>query len=190
MERMTKIYFVRHAQPDYNNHNDMLRELSPKGLEDRKKVTDFLSDKSIDIVLSSPFKRSRDTVGDFAEKYGFKIITVDDFRERRINSGWIEDFAAFTKKQWEDFDYKLSDGECLNEVQVRNISALKQTLKKYPGKKLVIGSHGTALSTIINYYNNSFGYKDFERIRNLMPWIVEMDFDDVGNCKNITEHLI
>ncbi len=37
---MTKIYFVRHAQPNYNNHDDRLRELTPKGLEDRKKVTD------------------------------------------------------------------------------------------------------------------------------------------------------
>ena len=37
---MTKIYFVRHAQPNYNNHDARLRELTPKGLEDRKKVTD------------------------------------------------------------------------------------------------------------------------------------------------------
>ena len=187
---MTKIFFIRHAQPDYSNHNDELRELSPKGLADRKKVTDFLSDKSIDIVLSSPFKRAVDTVADFAEKYGFSIQIVEGFRERKVDSCWIEDFAAFTKKQWEDFDYKLSDGECLKEVQCRNITALKETLKKYPEKRIVIGSHGTALSTIINYYNNSFGYKDFERIKNIMPWIVEMDFNENGNCTEIKEHFI
>ena len=47
----TIVYFVRHAQPNYENHDDMLRELSAKGLQDRKLVTDFLKDKEIDLVL-------------------------------------------------------------------------------------------------------------------------------------------
>lgn len=44
------------------------------------------------------------------------------------------------------------------------------------GKKIIIGSHGTAVSTIINYYYNSFGYDDFVSIKNLMPWIVKFIF--------------
>jgi 2,3-bisphosphoglycerate-dependent phosphoglycerate mutase len=175
---MTRVYFVRHAEPNYDNHDDMLRELSPKGMEDRKLVTAFLSDKNIDVVLSSPFKRAVDTVADFAEKEGLPIETIEDFRERRVDSCWIEDFNAFAKKQWSDFDYKLSDGECLGEVQSRNITALNTVLDKYPGKNIVIGSHGTALSTIINYYDSSFGYDDFEKIRFVMPWIVEFVFDN------------
>ena len=59
---MTQLYFVRHAQPLYRNHDDAGRELSPKGLEDRKLVTAFLMDKSIDAVLSSPYARAADTV--------------------------------------------------------------------------------------------------------------------------------
>ena len=39
---MTTIYFVRHAEPNYENHNDMLRELSSKGLMDRELVTNYL----------------------------------------------------------------------------------------------------------------------------------------------------
>ena len=50
---MTKVYFVRHAEPNYNNHNDALRELSSKGMKDRKLVTKFLVDKHIDVVLSA-----------------------------------------------------------------------------------------------------------------------------------------
>ena len=182
---MTKVYFVRHAEPNYDNHDDMLRELSARGKEDRKRVTAFLMDKKIDVVLSSPFKRAVDTVKDFADSKGMTVETVNDFRERKVDSCWIEDFAAFSKKQWIDFSYKLSDGECLKEVQERNINALKDVLNKYPGKNIVIGSHGTALSTVINYYDHSFGYEDFDKIRFVMPWIVEFDFDDSRNCVNI-----
>ncbi len=174
---MTTIYFVRHAQPNYENHDDMSRELSAKGLADRKLVTKFLSDKQVDIVLSSPFKRAVDTVCDCAEINGITIETIDDFRERKVDSGWIEDFSAFCKAQWEDFHYKLSDGECLQEVQDRNIKALNEVLVTYKDKVIVIGTHGTALSTIINYYDNSFGHAEFEKIKTLMPWVVKMTFD-------------
>ncbi|WMC92539.1 histidine phosphatase family protein [Kineothrix sp. MB12-C1] len=175
---MTGVYFVRHAEPNYMNHNDELRELTEKGLSDRKLVTDFLKDKSIDVVLSSPYKRSIDTVKDFADKYGHQVVTVSDFRERKIDSVWIDDFTAFCQRQWIDFDYKLTDGETLREVQARNINALKWVLKEYRNKNIVVGSHGTALSTIINYYDASFGYSSFNNIKGLMPWIVKFTFEE------------
>ena len=83
----TNVYFIRHAEPNYDNHDDMTRELSEKGLKDRVLVTEFLKDKQIDAVLSSPFKRAVDTVRDFAEKSGLEIEVVEDFRERRIDIG-------------------------------------------------------------------------------------------------------
>jgi len=184
---MTKVYFVRHAQPNYENHDDMLRELTAKGLEDRKLVTRFLSDKNVDVVLSSPFQRSIDTVRHFADTNGLEIGIVEDFRERRIDSVWIEDFNGFCQKQWEDFNYKLSDGESLLEVQKRNIAALHKVLTEYVGKTIVVGSHGTALSTIINYYDKSFGYAEFEKIRGLMPWVVEFKFDGM-ECVGIKQY--
>lgn len=173
---MTHLYFVRHAEPNFDNHNDRSRELSKKGLEDRKLVTKYLSDRSVDAVISSPFKRAIDTVSDFAKTYGYEIEVVDDFRERKVDSCWIEDFYGFSKKQWEDFDFKLSDGETLRETQNRNIRAVNQILEHYNGKTVVIGSHGTALCTIINYFRRDFGFKEFERIRTLMPWIVCLSF--------------
>lgn len=173
---MTTVYFVRHAEPNYSNHDDMSRELSPKGLEDRKLVTKFLSDKNVDVVLSSPFKRAVDTIRDFAETNGLEIGIVEEFRERKIDSVWIEDFHGFCKAQWADFNYKLSDGECLGEVQKRNIAALNNVIEEHSGKTIVVGSHGTALSTIINYYEKNFGHAEFEKIRGLMPWVVEFRF--------------
>ena len=49
---MTTVYFVRHAQPNYSNHDDLSRELTEKGLRDCALVTEFLSDKDITAVLS------------------------------------------------------------------------------------------------------------------------------------------
>ena len=174
---MTTIYFIRHAEPDYANRDDRERPLTQKGQEDSKLVTHYLRDKNIDIVLSSPYMRAVATVKDFADSYGHEIHTIEDFRERKIDSVWIEDFNKFAEMQWIDFDYKLSDGECLQEVQSRNINALMQVLKVYRDKSIVIGSHGTAISTIISYFDKTYGFDDFQRIRHIMPWIVKMFFE-------------
>ena len=61
-------------------------------MEDRKLVTKFLVDKHIDVVLSSPYKRAIDTVKDFADSYCKEINIIYDFRERKVESDWIEDF--------------------------------------------------------------------------------------------------
>jgi len=90
---MTNVYFVRHAEPDYNVRDDFAR------------LSSYLSDKDIHVVISSPYLRAIDTVKDFAGEVGLDIKIVDDFRERKVGNVWIEDFNSFAKKQWEDFDY-------------------------------------------------------------------------------------
>lgn len=183
---ITNIYFVRHAEPDYSIHDDEKRPLSNKGELDAQKVADFFKDKSIEVVLSSPYKRALDTVKPLAENFGLRIETIYEFRERKVDDCWVEDFIDFSKKQWENFNYKLSNGESLFEVQSRNITALKATLKKYAGKNIIVGSHGTSLSTIINYYDPNYSYDDFERIISIMPWIVKFTFEN-NALKSIIE---
>lgn len=181
---MTEVYFVRHAEPDYSIHDDRIRPLTEKGMIDRQLVTQFLQTQGIEHVYSSPFKRAIDTIKDYADKNNLTIKYIEDFKERKIDSVWIEDYKAFSKNQWDNFNYKFNDGECLKEVQDRNIKALNELLIKHKNNKIAIGSHGTALCTIINYYDPSFGYKQFESVKILMPWIVKFTFEGQV-CNNI-----
>ncbi len=173
---MTNIYFVRHCEPDFSIHEDLIRPLTQKGQEDSKKVEKVLKNKEIDAIYSSPYKRAIDTVRKLANTLNLEVKTKDDLRERTIADQWIDDFNEFVKCQWDDFEYKLSKGECLRQVQERNITALKEILNENKGKNVVIGTHGTALSTILNYYNKTFGYEEFNRIKSIMPWIIVMEF--------------
>jgi len=178
---MTIVYFIRHAESDISVKDGRIRPLTEKGLADCHLVTDYLEDKNINIVLSSPFKRAIDTVSDFAVKNNLEIQIIEDFRERKSDSGLNRhniNFLSFIEQQWNDFSYTLSDGECLDEVQKRNIKALEKVLIQYKGKNIAIGTHGTALSTIINYYDNTYGFNDFKAMVDIMPWIVKMSFDD------------
>ncbi|MBQ5782791.1 MAG: histidine phosphatase family protein [Oscillospiraceae bacterium] len=180
---MTTLYFIRHAEPNYDNPDDMTRELTENGLRDRYKAKDFLADCGIDLVLSSPYKRSVDTVRPIADAIGQQEIeTYYDLRERTVCDEWLYCFDDYAKNQWSDFSYKLEGGECLGEVQARNVAAINEILKKYGGRTIAIGSHGTALSTIIHHYSGGrWGFDDFQRIKKVMPFIVKLVFEG-ENC--------
>lgn len=184
---MTNIYFIRHAQSDTSIRDGRIRPLTEKGMKDRTLVTEFLKDKNIDVVFSSPFKRAIDTISDFAHQNGFDIELIENFRERKSDIDFSREtfgFDTFMERQWADFTYTFSDGECLSVVQNRNIAALEKILKKHEDKNIVIGTHGTALSTIINYYDRTYGFKDFMAMVNILPWVVKMSFSK-NNCVKI-----
>lgn len=173
----TIVYFVRHAKSDFSVKDEKFRPLTVQGFEDTKLVTEFLKDKNVTKIYSSPYKRTMDTLKDFSEMIGLPINEIDAFRERYVGT-WIEDFKAFSNQQWNDFTHKLENGESLGETQNRNIAALMELLKQNKGRTIAIGTHGTALSTIINYYKPHFLSDDFYRIIDKMPWIVCFTFED------------
>ena len=176
----TQLYFVRHAQPNYENHDDKSRELTPKGWADRQRVAALLRDKGISAVYASDFKRAIDTVSALAEELGLPVETDPDFRERKVGDMWLEDFDSYVQRQWADFDYALPHGESLAQTQRRNVAALQRLLEKHPGQSVAIGSHGTALCCLLRHFVPDIGYQDFRRIQAICPWVVRLDFGPEG----------
>jgi 2,3-bisphosphoglycerate-dependent phosphoglycerate mutase len=176
---MTSVYFVRHAQPDISCEDDRTRPLTPVGLADRKKVTELLAKIPIDCFFSSPYKRSIDTILDCANAFGLDIHTDERFRERQVGeNGYGLDLL---KRRWSDFSFCEEGGETLGSVQKRNIEALNEVLLAHRDRNIVIGTHGTALSTIMNFYDPSYGLDFFMRIWHCMPCVIRLDFDETRN---------
>jgi 2,3-bisphosphoglycerate-dependent phosphoglycerate mutase len=170
---MTSIFFVRHAQPSENWEDDRTKPLTEIGMEDSKRVTVTLEKSDINFFYSSPYKRSMDTILDCANNYNMIIHIDERFRERKlgIKSG------EFLEKRWNDFSFYEENGENLASLQQRNIEALTEILNQHSNKNIVIGTHGTALSTILNFYDPSFRCDGFKRIWLSMPYIIRLDFD-------------
>lgn len=182
---MTKVYFVRHTKPQHDWEDDRTRPLTEEGKKDSKIVLDFLKDRNIDVFYCSPYKRSMDTIAETAAFFGKEIITDERLREREKGLGG-NNFGMF-QKRWADHNYHEEGGESIAMVQNRNMEALNRILEDNPDKIIVIGTHGTALSTILNYYDRSFGCDDFLRIIDWMPYIIELDFEG-EKCVGKYEH--
>ncbi len=174
---MTTIYFVRHARTDYTVKDEVNRPLTYEGRESALRIKEFFSEIEIDAIYSSPYKRTVDTIKPYAESVCKEIKLVNDLREREIGC-WVEDFDEFSYNQWHDFNYKLSKGESLQEVQDRNILKINSILRLHSNKSIAISTHGTALASILNYYDESFLYEGFQSIRHKMPLIMIAQFRD------------
>lgn len=172
---MTKIYFVRHAQPEHAWEDDRTRPLTGEGKRDSNIVFEFLKDKHIDAFYSSPYKRSMDTIADSADFFDKDIITDEDLRERE--KGENGNNHGMFRKRWDNHNYHEEGGESIAMVQKRNMRALTEILRDNIDKEVVVGTHGTALSTILNFYDKSFGCDDFLRIIDWMPYVIELDFE-------------
>lgn len=183
-KQFTKVYFVRHAQAE-QSEDDRTRPLTAEGEKDSGIVPELLKDKEISVFYCSPYRRSLDTIRLCAEQYHMEIHVDERLRERTV--GVDGHSYKSLHKRWEDFHYHEENGESLAMVQERNMEALREILAKHKGENIVIGTHGTALSTILAYYQPDLGCKDFLRITAWMPNVVELDFEG-QELRDIVEH--
>ncbi len=173
---MTHIYFVRHAQPDYRSGDNRTFHLSDEGMQDRYNALDVLKNVKFDRAVSSPYTRSIETIMPLVRQQGLEL-TLDERLRERDNAGGSSNSHEMFRKRWGDHDFHEENGESIRSTQERNVAALNDILTEYEGEDVLVGTHGTALSTIINYYHPEFGFEQFLRIIDFMPYVVRFDFD-------------
>lgn len=62
-------------------------------------------------------------------------------------------------------DYKLPKGESIRDTQQRALTALNEILIQNQSKILLIGTHGTFLSALINHYDSTFKYNEWAQMK-------------------------
>lgn len=156
---MTIVYLVRHSKPLKVNNNHTKDSLQ---IQNEKKILssegEALAEKhfsneifnNIDCVYSSNYIRAISTAKYVAEKNNIEINIIDDLGERKFGiNTWDELPNNFERKQFLDEDYKIVGGESQREVRKRMKSAIMQILNENREKKIVIVSHGTAISFLL-----------------------------------------
>lgn len=161
---MTTLYILRHSQPlrnslgEYNsNEFEQIRNekniLSVLGEERAKKISEKQELKNIDILYSSHYVRSMSTAKYIAEQNNIKLNVDERLGERKFGVNSMNELPKdFFEHQFFDWDYKIDNGESLNEVFKRMQEVLEKILKENQGKNIAIVSHGTALSVMLKKY--------------------------------------
>lgn len=167
----TNLYFVRHAHSAYTP-DEAARPLSEKGLEDACKVAQLLNEESIDHIISSPYKRAIQTIEGIS---GTGIELVDEFKERRLSGGRVEDFDAAIQKVWQNENFAWPGGESNVEAQKRGVKKTLELLQIHAGKNIAIGTHGNIMVLIMNYFDPAHDFQFWDTLT--MPDIYKLNFE-------------
>jgi len=161
MKKNYSIYLFRHGQTYYNRRKIFTgwkdSALTPKGIQDAKRVAVKLKNKRIDVAFQTRMSRSKETL-----KYVLnchpecrKVITDDRMIERSYGKLEGRSHRAFIKRHGKKlFDayhrsYGISppNGESIRAVEKRVSSFIKDLVKMMKKEKVnvAISAHGNSM---------------------------------------------
>ena len=161
---MTTIYLIRHSKPLKVN-NDLNKDelqiqnekscLSIEGEEIAKEKLNNNELENIDVLYSSNYVRAIQTAKYLANKNNLEINVISDLGERKFGiKSWDEKPVDFERKQFLDENYKIGDGESQKEVRKRMNDVIMNIVTNNKDKRIVIISHGTAISYLLKNWCN------------------------------------
>ena len=205
---MKTIYLIRHSAPfveidNYVGNDNVLWSefnknmiLSPKGEENAKKLCNVDELKEINKIYASNSSRAIETAKYLAESNNIRIKLDERINEREFGVEYIKDLPSdFTKLSFEDKNFKVNNGESLNEVDNRLKSFINDLLDN-DSNKIAIVMHGIIL---LSYLKNICNHFEFDgRNFNIKyndnvvldgtpknPSIYKIEFDDNKNVINV-----
>ncbi|MCM3388325.1 histidine phosphatase family protein [Ureibacillus chungkukjangi] len=188
---LTNLYLVRHAHSTYSP-DELGRPLSQRGFIDAEKIMKLFENKEIDIIISSPYKRAIQTVEGIANFREKVVLLEENFKERTLSIGAVEDFEAAITKVWVEPTFSWSGGESNMDAQKRGVKALKNLLTTCEGKNVVIGTHGNLMTLILNHFDKNYDFNFWKTLD--MPDIYKLTFEyqelkEVKRIWNRTENI-
>ena len=166
-------YFIRHAHFNYTP-DEINRPLSDKGLESLAQL-DFLADKPITAIYSSPYQRAIQTVEPLAQMLKIAIQTDKRLIERRLSSQAIadRDFEQCLMKLWSQPTFSLVSGESNQQAQQRALALLHELESKHRNEEIIISSHGNLICILLIAFDPSIDYNFWRNLS--MPDVLVLD---------------
>lgn len=199
-----KIILVRHGKTIYNQENRYQGQsdvpLNREGINQARALRRKFKNEKIDIIFTSDLLRAVQTAEEIAKDRNIKIIK--DKRLREINYGIFEGlnveeikakYAKVLQNWWDNpLKTKIPEGETVKELEKRVSQFLKDILRKYKNKNIIVVSHsGPLRMLILKSLNFPLTIIRSIRIDNSSVSILEIDKNSraVLTLLNDTSHL-
>ena len=159
-----RLILVRHGQTEWNQlgriHGRTDIPLNDTGIMQARAAGEWLSQRRIDAVYSSPMQRAFDTATEIARPHGLPVISLDDIIE--IDFGlWEKKTADELKKlypeYWNDWSWHLDEDKSANmqaESAYTILNRVKRALNSIfeentAGSTAVVVSHTMPIKLIM-----------------------------------------
>lgn len=153
-----RLILIRHGQSIANVkgiwQGQLEFPLSTQGLQEAKRIGEWLAEEEIDLIYSSDLGRAKHTAEEIARHHQLEVLTTKLLREMNLGR-----FQGLTRAQIKekypelvDIDWlrsDLDDVEQIDQLMDRGLSLIEEWVKNHYGKKVVAVSHGGFIGTLL-----------------------------------------
>jgi len=172
---MKRIYLVRHCKADGQEPD---AHLTDEGKIQAAWLSEFLSDKDIGYIISSPFERAVSSIRPFSETVKKEIHIDNRLSERMLSQYHMPDWMERLKETYLDLDLKFEGGESSREAMERGIDLIEEVWNREEDNAVVV-THGNLMSLIIKHFDDRFGFEDWKGLTN--PDLYELSKSEKSN---------
>ncbi len=147
----TTVCLVRHGETDWNIEGRLQGRddvpLNERGRDQAALCADLLACEGWDILVTSPLSRAAQTGRIIADRLGISVVLVmEEFIERDYGAA-----AGLTPREREERypGGKWPRLESRELVTTRCRAGLSALTERYPGRRIVVVSHGAAINAIL-----------------------------------------
>ncbi|SHG29796.1 histidine phosphatase family protein [Ornithinibacillus halophilus] len=156
------IYIIRHCEATGQPSESPLTE---KGFTQAKKISEFLSDKQVDRIISSPYLRAVQSIKHYATSKDLDIETDNRLTERVLSSTYFPDWMDKLEATFKDMDLTYEGGESSNEAMKRIVEVVNDVVASR-SRNTIIVAHGGIISLLLHHYDKNFGFEAWKRLSN------------------------
>ena len=150
-----KLYVVRHGETIWNVEHKVQGitdiPLTEKGRKDAEELQELISTLNIDVVISSPLERARETAKILIDS---KLPVNTDDRIKERDWGMNEGALIDTIDRWDCWDVilntKVQNIECIQDFMDRVSNFIEEIKIKHKDKNVLVVTH-SAVSRVIHY---------------------------------------
>lgn len=136
------------------------RPLSIEGEEEAKRLCNLIENE-INVIYTSSYASAIATSKFIANKFELSINIENKLNDRKIGLLKDKTLRFFKETQEHDFEYKLSDGESINDTKTRITNIINKILKENENNTILIVTHSTAImSYLLNYCEKGYNLDD------------------------------
>lgn len=172
---MKKIYLVRHCETVSQDRKSPLTE---KGYEQAGQLAHFFTSTEVDAIISSPFMRARESIEPLAEMRNIEIIEDERLAERVLSSDNLPDWYEKLSETFTDLDRTYEGGESSREAMKRIVDVIEEVRQSGVNNAIVV-THGNVLALLLHHYDHTFGFEQWEQLRNPDVFVLKSDMNGV-----------
>ncbi len=168
---MSRLLLVRHCESAGPQPQAPLTE---RGRDQAIRLAGLLADHPIDALVSSPFRRARDTIAPFASASGLAVTIDARLAERRMSAAPDVAWRETLRRSFADPDFHLPGAESARETVTRGRAAIDELLAS--GHRLpAASSHGQLVGLVLHSFDARFGFTDWESMTTPDLFLLDSD---------------